>query len=63
MGLKLFKLKKQYEGEGFKKGDNIVEIKVPSKSDGSRLVAKRKNEDDNVFEIRYFKPKGFHEDK
>jgi len=61
MGLKLFKLKKQYEGEGFKKGDNIVEIKVPSKSDGSRLVGIRKSEDDNVFEIRYFKPKGFHE--
>ena len=63
MGLKLFKLKEQYQEDGFKAGDNIVEIKVPSKSDGSRLVAIRKDKDDNIFEIRYFKPKGFHEEQ
>ena len=63
MGVKMFTLKEQYEADGFKAGDNIVEIKVPSKSDGSRLVAIRKNKDDNIFEIRYFKPKGFHEEQ
>lgn len=63
MGVKMFTLKEQYEADGFKAGDNIVEIKVPFKSDGSRLVAIRKNKDDNIFEIRYFKPKGFHEEQ
>lgn len=63
MGIKLFKLKEQYEEDGFKAGDNIVEIKVPPKYDGSRLVAVKKDKEDNVFEIRYFKPKGFHEEQ
>ena len=63
LGVKIFTLDKSYQKEGFYSGDNVLEIKVPNGHNGARLAAKIKNEDDKVFEIRYFMPKGFHKEK
>ena len=63
LGVKIFTLDKSYQKEGFYSGENVLEIKVPNGHKGARLAAKIKNEDDIVFEIRYFMPKGFHREK
>lgn len=63
LGVKIFTLDKSYQKEGFYSGENVLEIKVPNGYNGARLAAKIKNEDDKVFEVRYFMPKGFHKEK
>lgn len=59
-GLKLFTLTENYSKDVFYKDDLITEIKVSKDYDGARLVAKRKNPEDRLIEIKYFVPEGFH---